>query len=408
MSDYPLRTPVQLQPKAESSEGSRLSDAELLKRLAAEPDAAALETLLWRHGPMVLGVCRRVLGHEQDSEDAFQAVMLTLIRRASSIRKPGALGGWLYQVACRVALEARTRRSSRRARERPLEEHPAAASPEDVLRADVRALLDEEIHRLPQRYQRPIVLYYFEGKTVDEVARTLQIPRGTIGSWLARARERLRGRLVRRGVIVSAPALVATLTDEAGRPVLAPALVDSTVNGVFAVGNSTSGIPLASRTIALSTKVVRAMAVAKLQSAGVVLLGVALLGTTLAAAGIKKHTSAASAPAPQTQADFDLPIAAGPLKHTGPNELPASQFGWQMVAPPAPDVRPVLDGEIIGTLGRNARGMLVLTLATPPGRRPFHEPGRRLFATDREGHAFQLTPPPCRPSGHGPLPLPDP
>jgi RNA polymerase sigma factor (sigma-70 family) len=282
MSDVSLRTHLQRQHKAVSQEETAdLCDGELLRQLVANPEGPALEALVWRHGPMVLGVCQRMLSHEQDSEDAFQAVMLTLMRRAGSIRQPGALGGWLYRVACRVAREIRLQRSSRRARERPFVEQATNASPEEVLRADLRALLDEEILRLPQRYQLPLILYYFEGKTIDQVAQVLSRPPGTVGTWLARARERLRGRLKRRGVGVGSVALAAAFTEFGRHAPVPPKLAAATVSGILQPVPNGPGAPMlvSARARNVAERVRRLAVRATVQSAALLFVGVLMLGS---------------------------------------------------------------------------------------------------------------------------------
>jgi len=182
-----------------------LTDAELLERFALRRDdaaEAAFETLLARHGAMVLNVCRQVLGDSHAAEDAFQATFLVVVRRAGSlrVRKPGSLGPWLYGVAYRIALKARQSSARRRARERRTA-MPAFATSSVALEDDeLQALLHEEVDRLPSKYRAPVVLCYFEGRTHDEAAAALRWPVGTVRGRLARARDRLRARLTRRGL----------------------------------------------------------------------------------------------------------------------------------------------------------------------------------------------------------------
>src|SRR6266498_909930 len=175
--------------------GEGLADADLLRLFAAHRDGRAFELLLWRHGPMVLATCRRLLRHEQDAEDAFQATFLVLARKAGSVARGQALAGWLHRVACRVALRAcRARRDTV-----PLGE---VIAPENnaPLWSELRGVLDEEVGRLPARYREPFVLCHFQGKTHAEAARELGCPPGTIASRLHWARQRLRARLAGRGV----------------------------------------------------------------------------------------------------------------------------------------------------------------------------------------------------------------
>jgi RNA polymerase sigma factor (sigma-70 family) len=152
---------------------------------------------------MVLGVCRKMLRHEQDAEDVFQATFLVLARKSGSIRDPRALPNWLYGVACRLAARAKGIASRRQAREVPLEESldPAVLPEPDP--DDVGPVLYEEIGRLPDRYRAPFVLCYLQGQTNEEAARLLGCAPGTVFSRLSRARNRLRSRLQRRGVVFS-------------------------------------------------------------------------------------------------------------------------------------------------------------------------------------------------------------
>jgi RNA polymerase sigma factor (sigma-70 family) len=190
---------------------ARVSDAELLERFITRRDEAAFTTLLHRHGPMVLGVCRRILRNEADAEDVFQGTFLLLTVRAERIQKPSSLASWLHGVAHRLA--TRTRAQARR---RVQEEHRAAAervtdSPVASAWQDLEEVLDDALASLPPRYRVPLVLCYLEGKTQEEVARLLGRPLGTVRSWLLRGRVLLRARLAHRGVRLSGGAVAAAL-----------------------------------------------------------------------------------------------------------------------------------------------------------------------------------------------------
>jgi RNA polymerase sigma factor (sigma-70 family) len=208
---------------------NELPDAELLKRFAQARDEAAFELLVWRHGPMVLSVCRRLLHHEQDAEDAFQATFLALVRKADRIAKRESLGSWLYKVAYRVALRARAKGLSRARHEKPVENVFATQPAADPGWSDVRPVLDEEIVRLPERYQATFVLYYFDGKSVDEVSQELGCPPGTVMSRLAWARERLRSRLLRRGLAPAGAMVAFVCSGKLASPPVSAALVQTTV-----------------------------------------------------------------------------------------------------------------------------------------------------------------------------------
>src|SRR5262249_8695938 len=150
-----------------------LSDGELLGRFVETHDEAAFTALVERHGPMVLRVCRRVLGHAQDAEDACQATFLVLVRKAASVRKRGSAASWLYGVAARTARKLRAERARRGRICGCREEVVTGTAEDDPSWREVRALLDEELSRLPEKYQVPLVLCYLEGRTRDEAARQL-------------------------------------------------------------------------------------------------------------------------------------------------------------------------------------------------------------------------------------------
>ena len=175
------------------SEGG-LTDAELLRRFAAGRDEAAFELLVWRHGRMVLGLCRRVLRHDQDAEDAFQATFIILARKAASIRKTASVSSWLHGVAHRTALKARAREMNEaRTPGRP------ASDPDDLAWQEVRQVLHEELSGLAERYRAPLVACYLEGKTQDEAAAQFGMAKSTLKERPERGRSLLRTRLVRRG-----------------------------------------------------------------------------------------------------------------------------------------------------------------------------------------------------------------
>ncbi len=188
------------------------TDRQLLSDFASGNDEESFAEMVRRHGPMVLGVCRQMLRHEQDAEDTFQATFLVLARKAGAVRTPEALSGWLYSVATRLAARNRAQAGRRRAREAPLVDTPADEREGGPQGGELWPLLCEEVGHLPERYRIPFVLCYLEGKTNEEAARQLNCPPGTVFSRLARARQRLRQRLGRRGLVVSSGLLAATLS----------------------------------------------------------------------------------------------------------------------------------------------------------------------------------------------------
>jgi RNA polymerase sigma factor (sigma-70 family) len=217
------------------------SEWQLLERYLERRDEAAFEALVTRHGPMVLGVCRRMLGASPEAEDAFQATFLVLVRRARDLGPRDAIGPWLYGVATRVASRARTQV----ARHRRFQATPLELSIPDrsgsAVDPDLVEILDQELSRLPGKYRSPLVLCYVEGRTHEEAARDLQWPLGTVKGRLARARELLRSRLVRRGFAPSAGA-VGILSSPDLRVVLDRPLVGRTVG---ASARLAAGQPLA-------------------------------------------------------------------------------------------------------------------------------------------------------------------
>jgi RNA polymerase sigma factor (sigma-70 family) len=189
------------------------ADSELLARFAGQHDQAAFNLLLRRHGPMVLSVCRRVLGQAEDAEDMFQATFLLLARKAASIRKREAIGSWLYGVAYRLAVKARARRLRRQAHEwrAGLRERPEGQGDVKAAWQHVQATLDEALWRLPEKYRAALILCYLEGMSHEEAAGQLGCPLATLRSRLTRGREKLRALLTHRGLVLSASGFAALL-----------------------------------------------------------------------------------------------------------------------------------------------------------------------------------------------------
>jgi RNA polymerase sigma factor (sigma-70 family) len=285
MDPGPLRLLLrQLRQGSDASAGGALSDAELLDRFVRCHDEAAFEVLVWRHGTMVLGLCRRLLRHEHDAEDAFQATFLVLARKARSISKREALASWLYKVAYRIALAARAVTAARRAREQGWVEMGTPDTAEDAVWRDLRPVLDEEVLRLPEKYRAAFVLCCLEGKTNDEAAELLGCPKGTVLSRLARARERLRGRLVRRGVVLSAGVLAVMAANKGSAATVPAGLVETTLRAALAVAAGSAPAAVASGPVtALMEGALRTMFMTKLKLTVAVLL---LAGSLLATAGV--------------------------------------------------------------------------------------------------------------------------
>ncbi len=256
------------------------TDGELLEAFVRSRDETAFECLVHRHGPMVLGVCRRLLSNAADAEDAFQATFLILVRKADSVFPRGRVGGWLHGVARHTALKVRALLRRRGAREVPLCDLPEAPAPGDELRP-LLGLLDDELGRLPEKYRLPVVLCELEGRPLREAARQLGWPQGTVASRLARARGLLARRLARHGPVLPTT-LAALLAAEAARAAVPAPLRTATLEAALHVAAGRTVTAAAPPAVAALTEgVVRRMLLNKVHRiTGFVLL--ALLGLGLA------------------------------------------------------------------------------------------------------------------------------
>ncbi len=312
------------------------SDRQLLERFSARRDAvgeAAFAALVARHGPMVLGVCRQLLGDRHHAEDAFQAVFLVLARKARSVREPELLGNWLYGVALRTARKAR----GRLARRRETEEEASNGGPAtDVAAIAEQALVEREraealhreIDRLPGAFRAAVVLCYFEGLSPDEAAQRLRWPAGTLRSRLVRAREKLRRGLTLRGVALPAAALAAALAPRSVAASVSARLCDTNARAAtaFAARNAASGM-LSASAAATAREVLHAMLFQKLKLAGLSLLhlaavatGVAFL-TRLPAIGDERMKTPLVPAASAAPRDADRPQPAGKAEESDPGRM---------------------------------------------------------------------------------------
>ncbi len=240
-------------------DGARLRDGELLGCFIERHDEAALAALVKRHGPMVWGVCRRLLSHH-DAEDAFQATFLVLVRKAASIVPRQMVGNWLYGVAHQTALQARRSAARRRAREVQVTAMPDTEAVQPDQWADVQPLLDQELSRLPDNYRVVIVLCDLEGRTRREVARQLGVPEGTVAGRLARGRMMLAKRLTARGVTLSGGALAAVLAQNVASAGVPNSVVSSTISAasLAAVGQTAATGVIGPKVAALEEGVLQA------------------------------------------------------------------------------------------------------------------------------------------------------
>jgi RNA polymerase sigma factor (sigma-70 family) len=260
-----------------------LTDGQLLESFLSRRDEAAMEVLVRRHGPMVWGVCRRILRSHHDAEDAFQATFLVLAHRAASVASRELLANWLYGVARQTALKARATVARRRGRERQVTDMPEPALTAQDVWDDLRPLLDAELSRLPDKYRVVIVLCDLEGKTRTEAAGQLGLPEGTVASRLARARAMLAKRLARHGLALPAALLAGVLSREAASACVPPPVVPATVRAASLPAAGRAGTT-PTEVAALTEGVLRAMSLSKLRAVAAVVLLVCFTGLGAAVA----------------------------------------------------------------------------------------------------------------------------
>jgi RNA polymerase sigma factor (sigma-70 family) len=311
-------------------ESAERTDSQLLEAFLRSRDPLALEVLVRRHAPMVWGVCRRTLAHHHEAEDAFQATFLVLLRKAASIRTPELLPNWLYRVAYKTACKARQRAAKRCAREKQVKvlPEPPPEPPTEAFGFDLRAVLDEELARLPEKYRIAILVCDLEGRTRREAARQLRLPEGTVASRLATGRALLARRLLRRGLGVSATCLAGAGIQQAASGAVPAALLANTAKAVslLAAGEAVAAGLVSTAASPLADSVLRAMAVAKQRTASVVLV-LATLG--LAGGTATAHALAArwtqSPPAPGEVGRFPASEAPGEVRC-----FPVEEWAWSV------------------------------------------------------------------------------
>jgi RNA polymerase sigma factor (sigma-70 family) len=337
-----------------------LTDGELLERFIARRDEVAFEALLRRHGPMVLGVCRRALRNEADAEDAFQATFLVLVRKAATVVPRALVGNWLYGVARNTALKAKAMNRKRSAKESEAAAMPGPEAPAEDW-PELQAVLDEELSRLPEKYRVPIVLCEVEGKALKDAAQQLGWPRGTVASRLARGRGLLARALARRGMAISGGALAA--------PACVPAaVIKATLNAASCVGagQALAAGAISANVAALTEGVIKAMLVAKLKMATAVLL-VVTAGLGLGGLAYQARAGRPEAPKP--------PALAQP----GPFDIDG------LGPPEAPRPRPVV--EVVDGFGPAGFDALEVPRPRPvPGPRPIKSREALLKARVEAAH----------------------
>ncbi len=303
-----------------------LSDRQLLQRFALNRDEVAFTALVDRHGPMVLGVCRRIIADPHEAEDVFQAAFLVLVRKAGSIRVDDSLGRWLYTVTRRLALRAGADLDRRNRRtvapidvndDRPSDEHE---------RREMAIAVHDELDSLPKPYRNVVMLCYLDGLTHEEAARRLCWPLGSVKGRLVRAKKLLHSRLTRRGLAVSSGTLAVVFRPN---PVSA-SLLERTVSAAigFAAGRA-AVIPAAT----LANGVLKTMFLSKLKFSAMALLVICVGAYTTGAAGdggrdkvaAKQENPAAKANSPDSKTEFDInityPVKAASNHASGVDEL---------------------------------------------------------------------------------------
>lgn len=266
-----------------TAQGSSLStDLQLLQQFIAERDEAAFAVLVQRHGATVLGVCRGVLHHQQDAEDVFQAAFLVLARKAHTIRKQQSLGSWLHGVAYRLALKARTQAGRRRQRESAAPASGSHQELDDISVRELRIIVHEELHRLPEKYRAPLLLCYWEGKTRDEAAEQTGVTADAFKKYLERARNLLKSRLVGRGLAPSAAFMAVLFSENGVKAAVSSVLTQSTARAAvaFAAGKGASAGASAAA-VMLAEGAIQTMTITKWATMILMLIFTGALGTGL-------------------------------------------------------------------------------------------------------------------------------
>ena len=333
-----------------------VSDADLLRKFRESRDSTAFESLVRRHGPGVMSACRKVLSDDSDVEDAFQAAFLILLRDGHSIKKDAAVGSWLYGVAHRVSLKVRAARRRRAAVETKAE--VKSESVNDLSWREAVTVLHEELDRLPDKYRLPLMLCYLEGLSRDEAGHRLGLSLNTIRNRLERGRDRLRSRLQRRGIALSAGLLAAMEVPTS--VALPPSLVRLVVNdsappparfaGLIGAGSGTAAL-----------KVVTGLAVA----------AALVIGVGIGSDGLGAGPSPKNRPAKEMR------------------DKPAAERDAPKINPQSPE-RLAITGRVLDPDGKPVKGAKVW-LVTEAWMVRRTAPGPKVVATTDADGSFSLT-----------------
>ena len=325
LSDVLRRIRQMVRPQGVSEQ----TDGYLLDRFIHDRDEAAFDELLGRHGPMVLGVCRHLLGNVPDAEDVFQATFMVLLRKAGSIQKRGSLASWLHGVAYRLACNVKIQSSRRRRYERQAPMASTENSPESSWEALTPAL-HEEINRLPEHYRTPVILCYVEGKSNDQASLQMGVPVGTVKSRLARAREILRQRLEKRHVTLAMAVLVERMSAGGLTAGVPPALRQTTLEAATLL-HAGQNLAISTAVLALTERMVRIMVFDKVRVGLVAVVALACIG---AGSGLLyRHALAGSAAPPKKAVEHNEVASSEPDR---PNDVKPAQ---------APEAKPEVKKE---------------------------------------------------------------
>jgi RNA polymerase sigma factor (sigma-70 family) len=288
MSQAPLNLVLRhLQRAAVQPTAGPTQDGQLLERFTARRDESAFAELVRRHGGMVWKVCHGILHHHQDAEDVFQAAFLVLARKAAAIRQSGSVGGWLQQVAYRLALKAQADTSRRRVRERKVLDMQSADPLLDLTVRELQQILHQELQELPDKYRTPLVLCYLEGQTQDEAAHQLGWSKWRLKGRLERGRERLRRRLARRGLSLSGAVVATVLAADPAAAAMPATLARATVRAAlsfFRGGAAAGGV--SAKVASLVEGAGQLLSAGQAKMAGLVVLAVTVI--TLGAGGLAR------------------------------------------------------------------------------------------------------------------------
>jgi RNA polymerase sigma factor (sigma-70 family) len=360
------------------SGGSPPDDRRLLQRFVTGRDQEAFAELVTRHGPLVFGLCRRVLRDRHDAEDVFQATFLVLAKKAAAIRKPESLSCYLHGIAYRLAIRARAEADKRRRHERSAS-GTGGTEDADLSWGEVRALIDEELQRLPAAMRLPLILCYLEGQTQDEAARQLGWSRGTLKRRLERGRDRLRIRLTRRGVTLGGSLFAVALTESATRGAVPSALRTTAINAglQFTTGDTTA--LAATRAALLAKGALQTMVATKLKIGAMLMV---LLGCAATAVGL------VSRPEPSANPPRERTAAAAPSRPAEDKKVRKDRYG---------DALPNGATARLGTVRLRHQQMVASVVITRDGKTAIAGDGDGNIvywdvATGREVRRLQRTP----------------